>query len=190
VVRVKSLELPGVYLIQLIKHEDRRGFFSETYSKRNFAAASIDCDWVQENHIVSTKPGTLRGLHFQRPPHAQAKLVRVNRGAVYDVVVDLRVGSPSYGRWISKVISALSWNSIYIPKGFAHGYLTLDADSEVQYKVDAYYAPDFESGIVWNDLTLAIDWPLKGLPVISQKDRELKSFVDLASPFVYEMESS
>jgi dTDP-4-dehydrorhamnose 3,5-epimerase len=189
-VRANTVELPGVYLIELMQHADERGFFSEVYNKKTFAAASIDCDWVQDNHVLSTNSGTLRGLHFQRPPHAQAKLVRVNRGAVYDVVVDLRVGSPSYGRWLGIILSASFWNAIYVPRGFAHGYLTLDVESEVQYKVDAYYTPDFESGIVWNDPDLAIEWPLKGsLPVVSQKDRELMRFIDFASPFVYEIES-
>jgi dTDP-4-dehydrorhamnose 3,5-epimerase len=185
-VKFTQLTIPDVYLIQFKKFQDDRGFFSEVYSKRNFAAAAINCEWVQDNHVLSSEAGTLRGLHFQRPPHAQAKLIRVSRGAIYDVAVDIRKGSPFFGQWTAAIVSEASWNEIFIPKGFAHGYLTLEPDSEVQYKVDGYYAPEFEAGILWNDPDVAIDWPMKGLrPLLSMKDRSLPPLAEVDSPFVH-----
>jgi dTDP-4-dehydrorhamnose 3,5-epimerase len=186
VVKVTNAGIPDVYLIELSQLGDERGFFSEIYNKKSFAAASIDSDWVQDNHVFSNNAGTLRGLHFQRPPYAQAKLVRVSRGTIYDVVVDIRKGSPSFGRWVSAIVSASLWNAILVPKGFAHGYLTLEEFSEVQYKVDAFYASECEAGIVWNDPDLAIDWPLNGTrPLLSARDRDLPRFNDIDSPFVH-----
>lgn len=184
--RITSLAIRDVYLIELMKFKDARGFFSEVYSKKSFSDVAMDFCWVQDNHALSKQTGTLRGLHFQWPPHSQAKLIRVSRGAVFDVAVDIRQGSPSFGQWVGAVISAASWNAMLVPKGFAHGYLTLAPYSEIQYKVDAYYAPDHEGGIAWDDPDLAIDWPLRGTrPLLSTKDKNLPSFADFHTPFVH-----
>lgn len=171
--QIEALEIPDVRILRPKKFGDHRGFFSETYNKKALAEAGIDLDFVQDNHSLSATPGTLRGLHFQIPPMAQDKLVRVVRGAVFDVAVDIRRGSPTFGQWVGAVISAAEWNQILVPVGFAHGFLTLEPDTEVEYKVTNYYAPDCDKGIAWNDPDLAIDWPLpEGLsaPVLSAKD--------------------
>jgi len=172
--QIDSLNIPEVRLIRPRKMSDHRGFFSETYSKRALADAGLDLDFVQDNHSLSVAPGTLRGLHVQIPPMAQDKLVRVVRGAVWDVAVDIRAGSPTFGTWVGAVLSAVEWTQILIPAGFAHGFMTLEPNTEVQYKLTAPYAPDCEKGIAWNDPDLAIDWPLPaGLdaPILSDKDR-------------------
>jgi dTDP-4-dehydrorhamnose 3,5-epimerase len=170
---IEALAIPEVRILRPRKFGDHRGFFSETYNKKALAKAGIDLDFVQDNHSLSATPGTLRGLHFQVPPMAQDKLVRVVRGAVFDVAVDIRHGSPTFGKWVGAVISAAEWNQILVPVGFAHGFLTLEPDTEVEYKVTNTYAPDCDKGIAWNDPDLAIDWPLpEGLlePVLSGKD--------------------
>ncbi len=182
---VTSLAIPEVRLIKAVKHGDHRGFFSETYSKRDLAAAGIEADFVQDNQSLSAAVGTVRGLHFQVPPRAQAKLLRVVRGAVFDVAVDLRRGSPSYGRHVAATVSAADWNQIFIPVGFAHGFCTVEPDTEVIYKVSDYYAPETECGVLWNDPELGIDWPVAaGEAVLSPRDsqwpplRELSGFFD------------
>ena len=139
--QVEHLNIPDVRLLSPGKHDDRRGFFSETYNKKAFAALGIYIDFVQDNHSYSADKGTVRGLHFQTPPFAQDKLVRVARGSVFDIAVDLRQGSSSYGRHVSAVLSAEAWNQILVPIGFAHGFMTLEPDTEVIYKVSNYYAP-------------------------------------------------
>jgi dTDP-4-dehydrorhamnose 3,5-epimerase len=184
--QITSLEIPEVRLIAAVKHGDHRGFFSETYSKPALAAAGIAADFVQDNHSLSATPGTVRGLHFQAPPRAQAKLLRVVRGAVFDVAVDLRWGSPSYGRHVSAVISAEAWNQIYVPAGFAHGFCTLEPATEVLYKVSDVYAPEAEGGLLWNDPELAIDWPAGAGAVLSERDRTWPRLRDLARVFHYE----
>jgi dTDP-4-dehydrorhamnose 3,5-epimerase len=183
---VTSLAIPEIRLISPPRHGDHRGFFSETYNKRAFAAAGIDVDFVQDNHSLSGEAGTVRGLHFQVPPRAQAKLLRVVRGAVFDVAVDLRWGSPSYGRHVSAVISAEAWNQIFIPAGFAHGFCTLEPGTEVIYKVSDFYAPEAEQGLLWNDPALAIDWPEGAGAVLSERDRGWPCLRDLARVFQYE----
>jgi dTDP-4-dehydrorhamnose 3,5-epimerase len=183
---VVSLAIPEVRLLSPAKHGDHRGFFSETYSKRAFAAAGIGIEFVQDNHSLSAEAGTLRGLHFQVPPHAQAKLLRVTRGAVFDVAVDLRSGAPSYGRHVSAVISAAAWNQIFIPAGFAHGFCTLEPDTEVLYKVSDFYAPEAERGLLWNDPDLGIDWPEHAGAVLSARDRDWPRLRDLSRVFDYE----
>ncbi|WP_299395335.1 dTDP-4-dehydrorhamnose 3,5-epimerase [Pelagibius sp.] len=182
---VTSLAIPAVRLIKAVKHGDHRGFFSETYSKRDLAAAGIEADFVQDNQSLSAAVGTVRGLHFQVPPCAQAKLLRVVRGAVFDVAVDLRRGSPSYGRHVAVTVSAADWNQIFIPVGFAHGFCTVEPDTEVIYKVSDYYAPEAERGLLWNDPELGIDWPVAAAEaVLSPRDgqwpplRELSGFFD------------
>ena len=181
------LDIPEIKILRPARHGDARGFFSETWSAAAFAAAGLDICFVQDNQSLSALKGTLRGLHFQTPPFAQAKLLRVIRGAVFDIAVDLRRGSPSYGGHVGAVISAEAWNQILVPEGFAHGFLTLEPDTEVLYKVSAPYAPDHDSGILWNDSDLAIEWPLEGAePVLSDKDRVQPRLRDFDTPFVYE----
>jgi dTDP-4-dehydrorhamnose 3,5-epimerase len=170
---VRSLAIPDVKLICPPKIGDPRGFFSETYSKRGLAGAGIMLDFVQDNHSLSAQPGTVRGLHFQTPPFAQDKLVRVTRGAVFDVAVDLRRGSPTYGQHVSAVLSAENWHQLLVPIGFAHGFMTLEPDTEVLYKVTNYYAPDSDRGLLWNDPELGIAWPLaQESAILSDKDRK------------------
>jgi dTDP-4-dehydrorhamnose 3,5-epimerase len=153
---------------------DARGFFAETWQRQRFRENGIDEAWVQDNQSLSAEPHVLRGLHFQRAPMAQAKLIRVLRGAVFDVAVDIRPGSASFGRWVSCVLSAGAFNQLYVPVGFAHGFLTLETDTEVLYKVSAPYAPDCERAIAWDDPSVAIAWPLSEgqKPLLSAKDAE------------------
>ena len=166
------------------KHGDHRGFFSEAYNKQALAEAGVDIDFVQDNHSWSAERGTVRGLHFQTPPFAQDKLVRVVRGTVFDVAVDLRRKSPTYGRHVSVVLSAEAWNQILVPIGFAHGFMTLEPDTEVVYKVSNYYVPDHDEGLLWNDPDLAIPWPLDaGAAILSPKDGKLPKLAEIDSPF-------
>ena len=172
-----ELDIAGVWLITPKRHEDQRGSFTETYSSRAFAELGIDCVFVQDNQSHSRMAGTLRGLHFQRPPKAQGKLVRVLRGRILDVCVDLRQSSPSFGRHVAAELSERDGNQIYVPAGFAHGFCTLEPDTEVAYKVDELFAPDHDDGIAWNDPTLAIAWPVSSADiVISPKDAALPPF--------------
>jgi len=180
------LEIPEVKLLSIRKFGDGRGFFSEVYNKRTLSGEGIDIDFVQDNHSLSVDVGTMRGLHFQSPPFAQDKLVRVVSGAVFDVAVDLRKGSPSYGRHVSAVISASEWNQILVPIGFAHGFMTLEPDTEVIYKVSNFYAPDHDNGLLWSDPELAIDWPLQDIEfTVSEKDKIQPRLRDVVSPFDY-----
>lgn len=175
-----------VKLIPSKRFSDARGWFSETYSERALAAVGLHDRFVQDNHSYSRRAGTLRGLHFQVPPQAQAKLVRCLRGRIYDVAVDLRKGSPSYGAWVGAELSAENGLQLYVPVGFAHGFMTLEPDCEVTYKVTAPYAPDCEAGLAWNDPDLAIDWPLRPAEVIlSERDARLPSLAAFDSPFSY-----
>jgi dTDP-4-dehydrorhamnose 3,5-epimerase len=184
---IKPTEIPAVLLLKPRYFQDPRGYFVETYNQRTAQAAGLAADFVQDNQAYSLKRGTVRALHFQVPPHPQAKLVRVLRGAVYDVAVDLRAGSPTHGRWTAVTLTAQGGEQIFVPGGFAHGYCTLQADTEVAYKVDDYYAPECEQGLIWNDPTLAIDWPVAAADaVLSDKDRKLPRFADFVSPFRYD----
>ena len=158
--QVRELALPGVLEIVPDRFGDERGFFSETWNMERFSKAGIDIDWVQDNHSLSAAPFVLRGLHYQMPPYAQDKLVRVVRGAVFDVVVDIRHGSPSFGQWVGLEVSREKWNQILVPKGFAHGFLTLTPDTEVVYKVSAPYAPEHDRSLRYDDPAIGIDWPL------------------------------
>jgi dTDP-4-dehydrorhamnose 3,5-epimerase len=162
----------GVLKITPARFGDQRGFFAETWQRDRFRAAGITEEWVQDNQSYSAERYVLRGLHFQKAPHAQAKLVRVLRGSIFDVAVDVRPHSAMCGRWVSCTLSAEAFNQLYIPEGFAHGFLTLEPNVEVLYKVTAPYAPDCERSIAWNDRELAIDWPLPGgaQPLLSAKD--------------------
>ncbi|NRG18536.1 dTDP-4-dehydrorhamnose 3,5-epimerase [Rhizobiales bacterium] len=168
-------------------HGDDRGFFSETYNKRTLLEAGVDIDFVQDNHAFSAEKGTVRGLHFQTPPYAQDKLVRVVRGAILDVAVDLRVGSPTFGRHVSAVISAKDWNQILVPVGFAHGLVTLEPDTEVLYKVSNYYSPEHDKGLLWNDPALGIDWGIDpASAILSEKDRRHPTLAELPEYFRYD----
>jgi dTDP-4-dehydrorhamnose 3,5-epimerase len=170
--QVNDLGLGGVLEIIPKKSGDARGFFSETYQRQRFADAGIAQDWMQDNQSYSAEKGVLRGLHFQIAPQAQDKLIRVLRGSIFDVAVDIRRGSATYGKWVSCELSAAKFNQLLIPKGFAHGFLTLEPDVEVLYKVSAPYAPDCDRGIAWNDPDIGIAWPLAPgeQPVLSGKD--------------------
>jgi dTDP-4-dehydrorhamnose 3,5-epimerase len=181
---VVSLAIPDVKVIRPKKFGDHRGFFSETYSKRAFEAAGLHLDFVQDNQSLSAEVGTIRGLHFQTPPFAQDKLLRVVRGAVFDVAVDLRRDSPTFGKHVSAVISAAEWNQILVPVGFAHGFCTLEPDTEVIYKVTNYYAPANDKGLLWNDPDLGIEWPEAARdPKLSDKDKVQPRLKDLGFAF-------
>lgn len=169
---VTPVGLEGVLEITPRRFDDRRGFFSETYNREHFIQAGIDLNFVQDNFSYSAKRGVLRGLHYQLPPRAQDKLVRVSRGSILDVAVDIRRNSPSFGEWVSVVVSADKWNQILVPKGFAHGFLTLEDDTEVVYKVTDYYSPECDRSIRFDDKQLNIDWQMDPAElVLSDKDR-------------------
>jgi dTDP-4-dehydrorhamnose 3,5-epimerase len=179
-----------MYLPQVIgtkKYSDNRGWFSETYHENRLRKIGISCAFVQENQSYSARAGTLRGLHFQSPPVAQAKLVSVLRGRVLDVAIDLRAGSPTYSKHVSVELSAESGQQFFVPVGFAHGFLTLEDSVTVSYKVSDYYAPAQEGGICWNDPDIALTWPISdGDIILSDKDRQLPFLKNLVSPFVYD----
>lgn len=182
--QVESLAIPDVKIITPRKFGDHRGFFSETYSKPAFEAAGLQLDFVQDNHSMSAPVGVLRGLHFQVPPYAQDKLVRVVRGRIFDVAVDIRHGSPTFGKWVGAEISAEAWNQILVPIGFAHGFVTLEPDTEVIYKVTAPYAPEHDRGLAWDDPDIAVAWPLDGIqPTLSDKDTRHPRLADLPAHF-------
>ena len=169
------------------RHGDARGWFVESFSQRRFADLGIADQFVQDNHSYSAARGTLRGIHFQTPPHAQAKLVRCLAGAIWDVAVDLRAGSPTYGRWCGLELTAAGGEQLYIPTGFGHGFVTLTDDAEVAYKASDYYAPECDAGLAWDDPDMAIAWPDCGVvPILSDKDRALPRLADWASPFAYD----
>ena len=168
------------------RHVDERGFFSEVYNRAALAEIGIATEFVQDNHALSIPKGVLRGLHFQRPPFAQAKLVRVVRGAILDVAVDIRRGSPNWGQHVAVTLSAELWNQIYVPEGFAHGYCTIEPDTEVLYKVNRPYSPVDDRGLLWNDPALGIVWPvIPGEAIVSDKDRRQPPLAELDSPFIY-----
>lgn len=166
---------------------DGRGWFTESYNRRRMSELGIDIDFVQDNHSFSASRGTLRGIHFQSPPHVQAKLVRCIAGAIWDVAVDLRLASPTYGHWVAAELTASGGEQLYVPEGFGHGFITLTDNAEVAYKASGYYAPECDGGIFWNDPDLAIDWPItSGKPILSGKDQSLQRLKGFASPFVYD----
>ena len=165
---------------------DDRGFFSETYNRQDLAAFGLDVEFVQDNHSLSRRKGTLRGLHFQCPPHAQGKLVRVPRGAVLDVAVDIRRGSPTFGKHVAVELSAENWRQLYIPEGYAHAFVTLMDDTEVQYKVTDFYSAEHDAGLKWDDPVLGIDWKFDAADItLSAKDAQHPSLAELPSYFEY-----
>ena len=179
--------MPSASLIHIKskRHGDHRGFFAETYSLRNYAELGIVAEFVQDNHSLSRELGTLRGLHFQAPPHAQAKLVRCGRGAIFDVAVDIRRGSPTYGQWKGYELTAQNGEQLYIPVGFAHGFVTLESDSEIVYKCSDYYAPETEGAVLWSDPDIGIDWQTEAEPILSEKDAVAPLLSELESPFIF-----
>jgi dTDP-4-dehydrorhamnose 3,5-epimerase len=171
--KIERLEIADALLLTPTRHGDSRGFFSETFRVDVLAQHGLDAAFVQDNHAFSAQRGVLRGLHFQTPPRAQGKLVRCGRGAILDIAVDIRVGSPSYGRHVAVELSAANWQQLWVPPGFAHGYVTLQADCEVIYKVTDYYAPECDRGIAWDDPALGIDWRIPAAEVVlSDKDKK------------------
>lgn len=171
--KIIKTNLEGVLIIEPKVFGDHRGWFMETYNEKNFKEAGIDIHFVQDNQSFSALKGTLRGLHYQMNPKAQSKLVRCTRGRIYDVAVDIRKGSPTYGDWYGLELNAENKRQLLIPKGFAHGFMTLTDDVEVQYKVDELYAPEFDQGIRWNDPEIAVEWPIRDIqPILSLKDEK------------------
>ena len=182
----QKLAIEDVVLCIPHRFQDARGFFVETWNDRVFREKVADVSFVQDNHSLSVPPGTVRGLHFQRPPTAQGKLVRVTRGSVVDVAVDLRRGSPNYGRHVKAVLTADKGEQLWIPAGFAHGFCTLEPNTEFLYKVTDFYSPADDGGLIWSDPDLAVDWQLDGRKaLVSPKDEKLPRFADFASPFEY-----
>ncbi|WP_230782368.1 dTDP-4-dehydrorhamnose 3,5-epimerase [Sphingomonas sp. Leaf37] len=177
-----------VRLIYPKRHGDARGWFTEVYSVPVFEALGITCTFVQDNHSLSAPAYTLRGLHFQRPPHGQDKLVRCVRGRIFDVAVDIREGSPTYGKWVGAELSADNGHQLFVPVGFAHGFVTLEDDCEVSYKCSDIYTPECDGGIRWNDAQIKIDWamPAGTIPELSGKDAVQPLLADFDSPFAYD----
>jgi dTDP-4-dehydrorhamnose 3,5-epimerase len=184
-VQVEKTTLSDVLLITPRRFGDDRGWFCETFSAPKLAERGVTVDFVQDNHSMSAQIGTLRGLHYQRPPRAQDKLVRCTRGALYDVVVDIRAGSPQYGQWLGVELSAENGRQLFVPKGFLHGFVTRSADCEMQYKCSDTYAPDHEGSIRWDDPAIGIDWGLAGAPHLSGKDADAPGFAGFQSPFTW-----
>ncbi|PWR01970.1 dTDP-4-dehydrorhamnose 3,5-epimerase [Meridianimarinicoccus roseus] len=186
-VQVELTELPGVLLLTPRRFGDDRGFFSEVYNREVMAAHGVDVPFVQDNHSLSRQVGVVRGLHFQAPPHAQDKLVRVGAGRVKDVAVDIRRGSPHYGKWVAVELSAEVGNQLFIPKGFLHGFSVLEPDSELLYKCSDYYAPECDGAVRFDDPDLDIDWGVDpAAAILSAKDAAAPLLKDFDSPFVYE----
>lgn len=185
-VTILDPRIPEVKLIRPRLFKDARGYFVESYSRRALAVAGVTAEFVQDNHSRSEASGTVRGLHFQTPPFAQAKLVRCSAGRIFDVAVDIRRGSPTYGRHVTAELSAANGWQLLIPIGFAHGLATLEPGTEVQYKVSADYSPAHDAGIIWNDPALGIPWPVgSDASLLSDKDRKLPAFAGFATPFDY-----
>jgi dTDP-4-dehydrorhamnose 3,5-epimerase len=182
-VNVEPLVIPDVLLVTPRRFQDPRGFFSETWSQTRFAHAGILGPFVQDNHSVSRDRGVLRGLHCQVGPNAQGKLIRVIKGAIWDVAIDIRRDSPTYGGHASAELSAENWGQLWIPTGFLHGYCTLTSDTEVIYKVTAPYDPSAERGVMWNDPDLKVKWPVGGDVILSEKDQFLPRFKDFGAWF-------
>jgi dTDP-4-dehydrorhamnose 3,5-epimerase len=182
--QIQSLDIPDVKLVTPKRIGDNRGFFSETYNATAFAAGGISTPFVQDNQSLSAEKGTIRGLHFQTEPFAQAKLVRVIKGAIFDVAVDIRKDSPSFGRHVSAILSEENWQQLYIPVGFAHGFCTLEPNTEVIYKVTNFYSAANDRGLLWNDPALGIDWPVDETgAVLSDKDKKHPALAALSDVF-------
>ena len=181
---IEPTALPGVLILTPRRFGDARGFFAETWNRARLAEAGIEVDFVQDNHSLSASPGTVRGLHFQGPPHAQAKLVRCGRGRLLDVAVDIRAGSPTWGRSVAVELSAENGRQLLIPGGFAHGFVTRAPDTEIVYKCSDTYAPETEGALLWSDPALGIDWGIsEGEAILSDKDAAAPTLAELKTPF-------
>lgn len=183
--KIIETSIPDVKILEPKVFGDHRGYFMESYNKKLFAELGLDYNFVQDNQSLSREVGTIRGLHFQLNPKAQLKLVRAVKGAIYDVVVDIRKGSPTYGKWVGVILSEYNNRQLLVPKGFAHGFCTLVPDCIVAYKVDEFYSPEHDSGILWNDPALGIDWPTSS-PILSEKDKKHPTLAEADLNFVYE----
>lgn len=187
--RIEPLDIPGLTLLTPPRFGDDRGWFSETWNARRMSEAELGFEFVQDNHSLSRDPGTLRGLHYQAPPAAQTKLVRCTAGAIFDVAVDVRKGSPTYGQWRGVRLDSETGAQLLVPRGFLHGFLTLTPNAEVQYKVDDFYEAACDGAVAWNDPDIAIDWPLAeagvDAPQLSGKDAAAPRLKDFDSPFTY-----
>lgn len=184
-VKITESKLSGIKLVETAVFEDHRGFFTESYNQKRFAEHGIGMAFIQDNHSLSVERGVLRGLHYQLDPAAQTKLVRVTAGAIYDVVVDIRRGSPTFGQWEGFELSAQNKRQLLVPRGFAHGFCTLAPNTEVQYKVDAFYSADYDRGIAWNDPAIGIAWPAQN-PVLSAKDASHPLLANAEINFTFE----
>jgi dTDP-4-dehydrorhamnose 3,5-epimerase len=183
--QIETTVLPGVIILTPKRHGDARGFFSESWNRKTLTEAGVELpEFVQDNHSFSTAVNTLRGLHFQSPPHAQGKLVRCGRGALFDVAVDIRKGSPTYGQWVGAELSFENGRQLWIPVGFLHGFVTRAPDTEIIYKCTDHYAPDCDGAVAWD--SVGIDWNLTGDAVLSPKDAAAVALSDFDSPFTYE----
>jgi dTDP-4-dehydrorhamnose 3,5-epimerase len=184
--QIMDTALAEIKVVMSQRIGDTRGFFSEVWNARDFASVGIDAAFVQDNHVRNALKGTLRGLHYQVPPVAQGKLVRVTRGAIFDVAVDVRRGSPAFGRHAAAVLTADNWYQLWIPPGFAHGYCTLEDDTEVQYKTTDFYSPTYDHGIAWDDPALMITWPVTlETAIVSERDRTLPRLCEQTQLFDY-----
>ncbi len=185
--QVEQTDLPGVLVLTPHRFCDSRGFFSESWSQARMAEQGLDFDFVQDNHSLSRQIGTVRGLHFQSPPHAQAKLVRCGRGRLFDVAVDIRKGSPTCGKWVGEELSYENGRHLLIPAGFLHGFVTREPDTEIIYKCSDYYAPDCDGAVRFDDPDIGIDWGLDGVTaLLSDKDEAASFLKDFDSPFTWE----
>lgn len=182
--QIEATSLPEVLILTPRRFGDARGWFSETWNAKAMAEAGIDLPWVQDNHSFSAARGTLRGLHYQAPPKAQDKLVRCSRGAILDVAVDFRAGSPRFGQWVGVELSAGDGRQLLVPKGFLHGFVTLTEESEVQYKCTDFYSPDHDGAVRWDDPQIGIDWGTTA-PILSDKDARAPLLAEVASPFLW-----
>jgi len=186
-VKIEKTALPDVLVLTPARHGDARGFFSESWNRRILAEHGITTEFVQDNHSLSRDAGTVRGLHYQAPPHAQAKLVRCGRGALFDVAVDARVGSPSFGQWVGVELSFENGRQLLIPEGFLHGFVTRLPDTEIIYKCSDYYAPEADGAVRFDDPDLGIDWGINtGAAILSDKDAKAPGFAEVQSPFMWE----
>ncbi len=184
--QIEDTKLEGVKVLTPRRFGDNRGFFCESWNRQVMADAGLDYDFVQDNHSMSAVVGTLRGLHFQAPPHAQDKLVRCGRGRLWDVAVDIRAGSPSYGEWVGVELSCENGRQLMIPAGFLHGFVTREPNTEIIYKCSDFYAPEADGAVRWNDPDVGIDWGLEGDPVLSGKDAKAPFLADSGSFFSLE----
>ena len=183
--QIERTALADVVILTPRRFGDARGWFCETWNAARMAEAGLDLPWVQDNHSFSAAKGTLRGLHYQSPPRAQDKLVRCTRGAILDVAVDIRSGSPGYGAWVAVELTAENGRQLFVPKGFLHGFLTLTADTEVQYKCSDFYSPAHDGCVRWDDPNLGIDWGVTA-PVLSDKDARAPLLAEIGQPFRWE----